>query len=141
MKAMKIFALALVALLGASAIALAHAPKIGDHGGPQTNAGPFHLEVVVKDATLDVYLNTHALKPVPTEGYKGVAIFKSQDGAPIRIPLTPAGDNKLSGVAPAPLPAQLEGAVQITPTTGSTVVGKFGGTASQDDAEHHEHDN
>jgi hypothetical protein len=140
MKAMKIFALALVALLVAPAV-LAHAPKIGDHGGPQTNAGPFHLEVVVKDATLDVYLNTHALKPVPTEGFKGVAIFKSQDGAPIRIPLTPAGDNKLRGVAPAPLPAQIEGAVQITPITGSTVVGKFGGTANSDDAEHHGHDN
>ena len=138
---MKLAMLALVALLGAPALALAHASKIGDHGGPQTNAGPFHLEVVVRDATLDVYLNTHASKPVATEGYKGVAIFKSRDGAPIRIPLAPAGDNKLTGVAPALLPAQLEGAVQITTTTGGTALGKFGGAASQDDAEHdHAHD-
>jgi hypothetical protein len=136
MKAMKLFTLALVALLGAPVLTLAHAPKIGDHGGPQTNAGPFHLEVVVKDAALDVYLNSHAFKPVETAGYKGVATFKSLDGAPIRIPLTPAGDNKLSGLAPSPLPAQLEGDVQIITATGGSVLGKFGGAAPEHDEMH-----
>jgi hypothetical protein len=114
-------------LLAAAPACFAHAPKIGEHGGPQTDAGSFHVEVVVKDTTLDVYLNDHSAMPVASAGFKGVAIFKAADGKPVRIPLAPASDNRLTGVAPSPLPAELEGAVQITTQTGSTVQGKFGG--------------
>jgi len=56
---------------------------------------------------------------------KSVAIFKAVDGKPVRMPLESAGDNELTGVSPAPLPTQLEGAVQITTLTGSVVQGKF----------------
>jgi hypothetical protein len=119
--------LAFALLLAAAPISFAHAPKIGEHGGPQADAGSIHVEVVVKDMTLDVYLNDHSAKPVASAGFKGVAIFKAADGKPVRIPLAPANDNKLTGVAPSPLPAELEGAVQITTQTGSTVQGKFGG--------------
>jgi hypothetical protein len=114
-------------LLAAAPACFAHAPKRGEHGGPQTDAGSFHVEVVVKDMTLDVYLNDHSAMPVASAGFKGVAIFKAADGKPVRILLAPASDNRLTGVAPSPLPAELEGAVQITTQTGSTVQGKFGG--------------
>jgi hypothetical protein len=137
---LKTFALAAV-LFCAPSLAFAHAAKIGEHGGPQTDAGSFHVEVVTKDAKVDVYLHDHALKAVASAGFKGVAIFKAADGKPVRIPLEPAGDNKLSGDAPSPLPAQIEGAVQITTQTGSTVQGKF--AAHDQDNEHqaeHQHD-
>ena len=118
------FAFATV-LFCAPSLAFAHAAKTGEHGGPQTDAGSFHVEVVAKDTKLEVYLHDHSSKPVASAGFKGVAIFKAADGKPVRIPLEPAGDNKLSGVAPSPLPAQLDGAVQLTTPAGSSVQGKF----------------
>lgn len=132
------FAIAAV-LLCAPSLAFAHAAKIGEHGGQQTDASIFHVEVVAKGAKLEVYLHDHSLKPVATVGFKGVAIFKALDGKPVRIPLDPAGDNELTGVSPSDLPAQLDGAVQITTQTGGVVQGKF--VAHDHDHEHEaEHD-
>jgi hypothetical protein len=122
---MKLQTIVAAALIVAPSLAFAHAAKIGEHGGPQTDAGSFHVEVVAKDKNIDVYLHDHSAKAVDAAGFKGVAIFKDASGKPERIPLEPAGDNKLSGVAPASLPTQLEGAVQITTPTGSSVQGKF----------------
>ena len=42
----------------------AHAPKIGEHGGPQTNAGSFHVEIVPNGTRLKVYLREHSGKAV-----------------------------------------------------------------------------
>ncbi len=126
-------------LICAPSLAFAHAAKVGEHGGPQTDAGNFHVEVVAKDTKLEVYLRDHSSKPVASAGFKGVAIFKAAGGKPLRIPLEPAGDNELSGEAPSALPAQLEGAVQITTQAGAVVQGKF--MPHDDDHEHEsEHD-
>jgi hypothetical protein len=122
---MKLNTVFAAALIVAPSLAFGHAAKIGEHGGPQTDAGGFHVEAVAKDKALDVYLHDHSAKPVDSAGFKGVAIFKDESGKPERIPLQPAGGNKLSGVAPASLPAQLEGAVQITTPTGNSEQGKF----------------
>lgn len=127
---MKQHALALLALAMAVAPALAHAPKTGPHGGQQTDAGNFHVEIVPNGSALDVFLTDHGFKPVSTEGFKGVAIFKGQDGAVVRIPLAPSGDNKLNGATAAPLPAALEGAVQIVTRAGVSATGKFAGEAA-----------
>ncbi|WP_296706027.1 hypothetical protein [Rhodoblastus sp.] len=122
-------------LFSAPSLAFAHAAKIGEHGGQQTDASVFHVEVVAKDTKLEVYLHDHSTRAVPSAGLKGVAIFKAVDGKPVRIPLESAGDNELTGVSPSPLPAQLEGAVQITTLTGSVVQGKFV-AHDHDDHEH-----
>lgn len=127
---MKLHALALALAMAAAAPALAHAPKIGPHGGQQTDAGNFHVEIVPNGSALDVYLTDHGFKPVSTEGFKGVAIFKGQDGAAVRIPLAPSGDNRLNGAAPAPLPAALDGAVQIVTRAGVSATGKFAADAA-----------
>jgi hypothetical protein len=121
-----------VFLLGAPALAFAHAPKIGEHGGVQADAGSFHVEVLAKDAKVEVWLHDHSAHTVASAGFKGVAIFKAADGKPVRILLEPASENELTGVSPSPLPAQIEGAVQITTPTGSVVKGKF----SAQEAEH-----
>ncbi len=84
-----------VALLVAWATPLlAHAPKMGEHGGPQADAGSFHVEIVPNGSVLDVYLRDHSDKAVSTEGFRGAAIFVI-DGKPERIALTPAGGNQL----------------------------------------------
>lgn len=136
---MKTFAFA-AALFGAPSLAFAHAAKIGEHGGQQTDANIFHVEVVVKDTKLEVYLHDHSSRPVASAGFKGVAIFKDAGGKPVRIPLEPAGNNELTGVSPSPLPAQIEGAVQITTRIGGVVQGKFTPHDHEHEVEHqHDH--
>ena len=121
---MNLKALVMVAVLLAAPAALAHAPKVGDHGGPQVDAGPYHLELVMKGTALEVFLVDHSGKQVTTDGFKGSAILLV-DGKPQRIPLAPAGDNRLTGTAPTPLPAEPKGTVQITTSNGSSVQGRF----------------
>jgi hypothetical protein len=116
------------ALMLAAAIAatpaLAHSPKIGMHGGQQTDAGSLHVEIVSNGTTLDVFLRDHSDKVVPAAGYKGTAIFVV-GGKPQRIPLEAAGENRLTGTAPVELPKEPKGAVQITIPGGGTVQAKF----------------
>lgn len=104
--------------------AAAHAPKLGANGGAQADAGSFHVEVVPQGSTLDVFLRDHSDKAVLTTGYKGTAVLVV-DGKAQRIPLAPAGENKLTGTATVTLPKEPRGAVQITTPAGSTVQAKF----------------
>jgi hypothetical protein len=115
---------AVALLLATTTLATAHAPKVGANGGPQTDAGSFHVEVVAQGTMLKVFLRDHSDKAVLTEGYKGTAIFVV-DGKSQRIPLAPSGENGLAGTAPVMLPGEPKGAVQITTPTGSTVQAKF----------------
>jgi hypothetical protein len=107
-----------------TSIASAHAPKVGAHGGTQADAGSFHVEIVPQGTTLQVFLRDHSDKAVLTDGYKGTAIFVI-DGKPQRIPLTSAGENKLTGTSTILIPSEPKGAVQITTPSGSTVQAKF----------------
>ncbi len=122
---MKLAHIGTLALLIASvSIASAHAPKVGANGGAQADAGSFHVEVVPQGTTLQVFLRSHADKSIAADGYKGTAIFVI-DGTPQRIPLAPAGENRLTGTSAIPIPSEPKGAVQITTPTGSTVQAKF----------------
>lgn len=120
--------LAIALLTAALAIlpagSFAHAPKVGENGGAQTDAGSFHVELVTKETNIDVYLRDHSNKAVATVDFKGAAIFVI-DGKPLRIELSPTGDNRLSGIAPVDLPQAPKGAVLITTPNGSTAQGKF----------------
>jgi len=111
-------------IVAATAVAFAHGPKTGVNGGPQADAGSYHVEALGQGTILQIWLRDHSDKPVSSVGYKGTAIFLI-GGKPQRIPLAPAGDNKLTGTSDVPLPTALKGAVQITTPTGSTVQAKF----------------
>lgn len=102
----------------------AHAPKVGENGGAQTDAGSYHIEIVAKETSIDVFLRDHSNKAVATAGFKGAAILVV-DGKPLRIELSPAGENRLAGTAPVALPQTPKGAVVITTPAGSTAQGKF----------------
>jgi hypothetical protein len=82
------------------------------------------VEIVPKGTVLQVYLKDHSDKPVSITGFKGTAIFVI-NGKAVRITLTPAGENQLTGTSSVDLPADPKGAVQITTPTGSTVQAKF----------------
>ena len=112
------------ALLAAPSIVLAHGPKTGANGGVQADTGSFHVEVVPKGTTLQVFLTDHSDNAVTTDGFKGTAIFVIE-GKPQRIPLTSAGENRLSGTSSVNLPANPKGAVQIMTPSGSAMQAKF----------------
>ena len=104
--------------------AFAHGPKRGKNGGPQVDAGSYHIEIVSRGTLLQVYMRDHSDKAVSTEGFKATAILVI-NGKTERITLTPAGENQLSGTSSTDLPAEPKGAVQITGPAGSTVQAKF----------------
>jgi hypothetical protein len=117
-------ALLALTLSFAASVAFAHGAKTGVNGGPQVEAGSYHVEALADGTILQVWLRDRSDKPVSSVGFKGTAIFVI-GGKPRRIPLAPAGDNKLTGTSQAPLSAALQGAVQITSPAGSTVQAKF----------------
>jgi len=104
---MKILAAA-AALVMALFPAHAHAPKIGIHGGPQVDAGSFHVEIIPQGTVLQVYFRDHSDKVVSTQGWKGIAIF-TINGKVQRITLSPGGDNQLKGVSAVEIPAEPKG--------------------------------
>ncbi len=101
----------------------AHTEK-GPNGGAMTEAGDYHIELIAKETLVEINVMDHDNKPVPTAGYKAVAIL-SAGGKSLRIVLEPADIAKLAGKAQAALPAQPKGVVQITPPNGKTVQAKF----------------
>ena len=109
--------LAAPALVMALFPADAHAPKIGIHGGPQVDAGSFHVEIVPQGTVLQVYFRDHSDKVVSTQGWKGIAIF-TINGKVQRITLSPGGDNQLKGVSAVEIPAEPKGAVRVTTSSG-----------------------
>lgn len=74
------------------------------HGGQLRMAGAYYFELVVdknnteaKDSPLTVYLTDHRAQKVAAAGSSGTATILAGK-AKVTVPLTPAGDNKLSGV-------------------------------------------
>lgn len=116
-------ALTLVTAFVSPASVFAHDAK-GPHGGRLVDAGQMHVEMVAKGPTVDVYVSDGNGKPVDANDYKGLAILVI-GGKPVRIPLAPAGGDRLTGAASTELGGAPKGAVQITSGSGATVQGKF----------------
>ena len=107
-----------------AAVASAHGPKVGPHGGPVAHAGDYHVEMIAKGTALTIYLLDDDEKAVTTKGYKGTGIF-AIDGKPVRIEFAPDGQNKLVGQSRVPLTNSPKGTVQITTPAGKTAQAKF----------------
>ncbi len=110
-------------LLVMAGLASAHEAK-GVYGGRVVDAGEYHVELVLKQKAVEVYVRDHADKPVATTGFKGLAILAS-DGKSHRVVLEPDTAGKLTGRAPVDLPTTAKGVVQITPANGKAVSGRF----------------
>lgn len=109
--------LVLGAILVLSIPVEAHKAKHDDsvkalHGGQARSAGPYHLELVVKDGELVLYVTDHEDKAVPTDGARAKATIQhGYEKARIQVELEPSGDNTLKGA----------GAFTINPDTGIMV--------------------
>jgi hypothetical protein len=102
---------------------------VGQHGGRVADAGRFHVELVAKGETVDVFVSDDGQKPVPVAGFKGTAILVV-GGKPARVPLAPADGNRLTGnrltgKAATGLGESPKGAVQLTTPDGATASGTF----------------
>ena len=116
----KLFALSLLLL---SAPAFAHEPRKGPNGGELVDAGSYHIEVIGRGTTIEVLVSDATDKPLPTAGFKAMAIMVIE-GRTQRITLEPTADGKrLVGTAPAPL-TSVKGAVQLTDRDGKTATGR-----------------
>ena len=108
---------AAVAMLGCFAMiasptsAFAHASGMGPHHGPITSAGPYHLELVIKDGEATLYVTDHADKPIDMTGAKAETTVLAGKTA-IKLTLAPTGGSADANVlkAKADLPASLDGA-------------------------------
>ena len=78
------------------------------HGGQVRAAGPYHLELVVKDLELALYVTDHAGQEIHTDGGEGKArIQQDKTGSKITVELEPSQQNMLKG----------RGEFQINPET------------------------
>lgn len=109
-------------LLTSAGSALAHDAK-ARNGGRIVEAGAYHVEMVVKSDTVDVFISDQGEKPVVASGFKGTAILVA-GGKSQRVVLAPVDGVRLSGSASA-LPNQPKGVVQLTGPDGKTVQAKF----------------
>jgi hypothetical protein len=115
--------LVIAALLVGAGPALAHEAK-GAHGGRIADAGSYHVEMVAKANTIDVFISDAGEKPVASSGFRGTAILVA-GGKPQRVVLEPVDGARLSGNAAAALPAQPKGVVQLTAPDGKTIQARF----------------
>jgi hypothetical protein len=100
-------------------LAHAHEPRKGPNGGTLVDAGAYHVEVVMKGVTVDVYVSDGADRPVPAAGFKATAIL-AIDGKPQRVVLEPADANRLTGKSPVADAGALKGAVMLVAPDGNT---------------------
>ena len=103
--------------------AAAHEVK-GPNGGRVVDASPHHIELVVKDKAVSVFVTDANDKPVQVAGFKGLAIL-TVGGKAQRIALSPQDGNRIAGTANVTVPPNVRGVVQVTGPDGKTAQGRF----------------
>ena len=83
-------------LLCFSIAARADGPAIGPNGGQVKDAGKYHLELVVKDTALTVYVTGNTDTKIATKSATGTAtVLAGKNTSTIK--LEPSGENALAG--------------------------------------------
>lgn len=112
-------------LAGLALPAVAHEPRKGPNGGALVDAGQHHVELVTDGTeTVVLYLSDLHDKPVAATGYKANAIL-IVGGKPLRFMFDKVEGAKITGRAPASVPAGVKGAVQLIGPDGATSQAKF----------------
>ena len=83
-------------LLCLSLAARADGPAIGPNGGQVKDAGKYHLELVVKDTSLTVYVTGSKDAKIATKGATGTATVLAGKSTS-NVKLEPSGENVLAG--------------------------------------------
>ena len=120
---MRLADVTLVSALLVPLAASAHDTK-GVNGGRVSDAGAYHVELVLREASVDVFVSDANERPLGAAGFKATAVVVLE-GKPHRIALEPQGNARLSGKAPAPLSPDVKAAVQLTAPDGKTAQARF----------------
>ncbi len=93
----QINAAVLATILGAYQLSAgADGPAIGPNGGQVRDAGKYHLELVVKDSALTVYISGSKDAKVATKGATGTAtVLAGKTTSSVK--LEPRGENAVAG--------------------------------------------
>lgn len=119
----RILIVSLGAMLMFSLSAHAHEPRKGPNGGELVDAGNYHVEVVGKGMSLEVYVSDSLDRPLKANDFKALAIMVI-DGKTHRIQLEAFGDGtKFTAAAPAAI-TRVRGAIQLTDKDGKTATGR-----------------
>ena len=121
---MKFTIVALTSILLTALPTVAHEFEKGPNGGRLVEVGAHHVELVVKENVVNVFVTDANDKPLSIDGFRGVAIF-TISGKAQRIPLEPKAGTRPSGTTPVALPAEPVGVVQITAPDVKTAQGRF----------------
>lgn len=82
-------------LLGLSVAARADETAVGPNGGQLMHSGKYHLELVVRDTALTVYVTGDKDSKVATKGATGTAtVLAAKTGSNVK--LEPSGENALA---------------------------------------------
>jgi hypothetical protein len=123
------------------------------HGGQVRATGPYHLELVVKDGELVLYVTDHAGREIKTDGGEGKASIQlDKAGSKITVKLEPSQQNMFTGrcdsqinpetviVVFVKLPEQDAYAARFTPLKPKSVgKGKEAGDEHDHDDQHEHH--
>lgn len=105
------------------------------HGGQEVEVGGHHLELVVKDRDLALYVRDQADKPVDPKTVKASAnVLSGKDRA--TVPLAPAGGEMLSGQAPFRVAKDAKVVVTFTVAGGRSHQARFSLGQKQDHKGH-----
>ena len=83
-------------LLCLSITARADGPAIGSNGGQVRDAGKYHLELVIKNTSLTVYVTGSKDAKIATKGATGTATVLAGKSTS-NVKLEPGGENVLAG--------------------------------------------
>ena len=101
-----------------------HTHPVAMHGGVLEDVGEHHVEMLVKDGKLTLYLRDHSAKDAVTEGFKASVLITTGSQRVGPVDVTPAGGNKMEGSV-AKIPAGATAILTLTDKSGVSAQGRF----------------
>ena len=96
---------------------------VAPHGGVVRSASPYHLELLMQAASLEVYLLGAKMSAVPNQGTTGSVLVQLADNTTATLPLARAGTDHFSAKLPAG--AKVRTAIVTLNASGKTVNARF----------------
>ena len=94
------------------------------NGGVLEDVGEFHVELLVKDGKITLFLRDHEAKDAATEGFKASVLLTAGSQRVGPVELAPSGTNKLEGPVAA-VPAGATAILTLTDKGGVAAQGRF----------------
>lgn len=101
-----------------------HSHPTALHGGILEDVGEFHVEMVVKDGKITLYLRDHEAKDAATDGFKASVLLTAGSQRVGPVELKPAGTNKIEGPV-ASVPAGASAILTLTDKAGVAAQARF----------------